>query len=196
MARTNTRSGPTRLFPTSKLTASPFTLTAGFQAAPTDARAKIFPLNGMRRAIVNVLCIGADNDTMTIEVWGVSRCNSDLGVLGKLVKAQCIGTLVATIGTAVGRSSTPEVLDTEMIADGMTWTDSTVATSPKGPSAVAASVFGGNGDGPNDVYSPADNTCADLMLSNLDRFDGLIFRVASKTGTATSYNILVSTFDK
>lgn len=182
---------------TSPLAASPFSLTPGIQAPLTDSRAILFPLTGKKRAQIRTLGVGNAADTHTIEVYGVTRLSGvQAGSPDGLVDIECIGNLVSTLGTAApGNSGTASVLTSEKIAHGMAWTDSSIATSPKGPTTAANTAFAGLGDGPNGVYTPADNTCAILNLSGLGRFDALLLRCASVTGSCTNYNALISLMD-
>lgn len=116
---------------------------------------------------------GSDNTTFDYRVWIVrkglnSRPYHTPGAAPGYGdwSLEYFGGGTATLSTAVGAAaSNVPVLSSERIADTLTWTVSTTATTPKGP---GASIEASNGLGTSWVYSPADNTPAWLSIPDLD----------------------------
>lgn len=149
---------------------------------------------GFRGCRVHICGTGADNATIAFRVLLVRRGLSSDGAREWVPSAskgdwslEQYGAGSATLSTAVGAATTGvPVLSTERIADTITWTVSTTATTPTGPGAL---IEASNGLGVSFVYSPADNTPAFLSIPDLDGAAGFV--IEFDLGTATSANAVV-----
>lgn len=144
-----------------------FSLTAGwksFSDLSSFTVASMGAPNADRRRGLRVVFFGPgdNNDTFTYRVW-VLRGVSARGAPGQpgAFLMRLLGAGSCTLGTSVGVAS-GEVLDTERFVDTLTYTPTTTGTSPTGPGTSIETAFS-----PSVVYSPADNTIAELILPDL-----------------------------
>ena len=111
---------------------------------------------------------GADNSTFDYRIWAwtPSKTNPSVGY------TTLIGFGTATLSTLLGSSSANSVVGAaEEVADTLTFTVATDATTPKGPWSKILASLGGSAD----VYSPANNTSAMLLLPELGSIQGFFF---------------------
>lgn len=133
-------------------------------AAIGDGLVTILAFSGDRAA-------GANNRNYTARVWGVHRLYKDEGSLGDEYLLFYAGLVAVTLGNIAPVASGGLALTgTERMADTLTFTPATDATSPKGPFTIAET---GLAEGVNEAYNPADDTPAYLILPSLMRATGI-----------------------
>jgi hypothetical protein len=134
---------------------------------------QFIPLESWRGGCIRVYSNGADNETATITLYSVSE-DTDNGW-----QMQSLGTIAITLGTSTAILNTiaadPNMTGTKRWADTMTWTATTYGT------AMLTRV-GGN----IAAFSPADNTIAELLVSDFGSPMGIAMMVTTYSLTATS----------
>lgn len=188
---------------TTASTKSAYALTAGMYTLATLAAAlgvteavaseMIVPLGptsttAEKRRGLEVVAFGtgADNATMEFRVWQLKR-GSGAGMANAIdFELTPLYTVACVLSTAVGAASGTLVLSTERLADAMTVTALTAATTPPGQSSAIETAYGAVAAA---AYSPAaGNTPARFYLPDVGGGDVLIEPIV---GTATGANALV-----
>ena len=186
-------SGESKVLATNS-TAAAFALTEGFSDITTlraagygivplgefstqnDANNSTVPsYSGVR---LRAFGVGSDNTTFDVRVWAYTPSGGTKGYV------TLVGAASATLSTLFGTDGTA-IASANRIADTLTFTLASSATSPTGPwsdiySALVANVG---------IYSPANNTSAFIVLPELGSATYLIFDF-DMTG-ATSGNVAV-----
>lgn len=185
----NLTSAATRVMATSS-TGAAYAISAGgyTQTGPSTVNTGIIEIGSAQS--VDIQFFGnADNATFDCRIWAkiphanttVNTADFELRYLG-LAAVTC-GSITGSASASVGPPSA--VSATEYIADTITWTPSSAATSPTGPGVISAAAKGLSS---GSAYSPANNTPAVLYLTNLDGATSLVFDFL--VGTATAANAL------
>lgn len=148
--------------------------TAGRKALPW-ASAATNPIAGITGS-ARVSFFGTiNNATCDVHIWGVVF-GGRAGKLETDMRMEYLGKAAIVIGNTAGAGGTDApVSSSELMADTITWTPSTTATTPKGPMSVLETAMN---EGVSAAYSPANDTPAHLVIPSLGRFHGLIFEFA------------------
>lgn len=163
--------------------------------ASTNPYWKIVQLGAYRGARLRFFGAGADNATGTYRLWSVwGGYNTSAQTPNPLVANLSdidlcsVGAGALTLSTAVGPTGdTGLVLSSERLADTVTYTTSTTATTPPGPQTVFESAYG---LGTSGVYSPVANVPGCLVIPDFGS-GCLGFVLEFALGTATGLNALV-----
>lgn len=129
-----------------------------------------------RGVILGFMGVGDDNGTFNYRVWIARKGETITRDGNRDIKTdydlQYFGGGAATLSTALGTSSNSVVRDTERIADTVTWTRGTSATTPKGVGVSVEATFGAGIA--SAAYSPADNTPGYLYIPDVGSADALL----------------------
>lgn len=174
-------------YPANDSSAAAFALTAGFKATADAAPNNIFPIKGQG---VHVYFGGAgdDNDAYNYRIWLVRSTYAADGKTQTGLEYEFFGSGTATMSTAafIGGGG---ALGTGRIADTLTFTLATDATTPKGPATVLNTALGAASPA---AYSPADNTPACLVIPHLGWPEGIIIEFDMTTGDPTGAFALIA----
>lgn len=193
-------SNQNRLLPTSTTTGAS-ALTAGFytkaslEAALANSKLLIIPMgsagDGPKRRGLE-LCYfasaGNNNKQATSAIWRVLRSFNPAGDQNDpwVYQLGLIGTVAITISLATGVANGP-IGATELIADTLTWTLATDATTPKGIGDAVERVYGApSSEAWPSGGSPAGDLPARLLLSDVGGGDVLVEMYTSGGGSASS----------
>jgi len=156
-------------------------------------------LQGYRGGAFEFFGTGADDSTFNYRMWLVignfsTNCPQAFPDLSKLVDIELLcfvaDTSTVTLSTAVGATgaASPAILSTERIADTLTCTISTTATTPTGPATVMQTAYA---LGDVTAYSPAGNTPARLIVPDFGCVLGVIpeFDLTGATGANCLYEL-------
>jgi hypothetical protein len=138
-------------------------------------------------ARLNFFGNGADNDTFTAHLWAYEY--TDRAMAGTEVLLHYLGNAACTLGAKVGLAGSPGVVNTERFADTITWTPGSESSTPKGPLAKWEAALN---EGASAVYSPANDTVAELVLPCLGRTHGCVIEFAG-VANGTLANALIRT---
>jgi len=129
------------------------------------------------RGVVIIPTLQADaTDDVDYKLWGLWGVKADQATR-TLPSAYVMGVLgsgVFTAGTATGAASTP-MGTSDKFCDTVTWTKSTSASTYKGPGGA---IFDAYQAADAQVYSPADNTFAGLIVPDIGGLFGLAIEMA------------------
>jgi len=177
------------------LTNGILTLTGG----TFSAFHQMIGLQGYRGGAFEFFGTGADDSTFNYRMWLVignfsTNCPQAFPDLTKLVDIELLcfvaDTSTVTLSTAVGATgaASPAILSTERIADTLTCTISTTATTPTGPATVLQTAYA---LGDVTAYSPAGNTPARLIVPDFGCVLGVIpeFDLTGATGANCLYEL-------
>lgn len=131
-------------------TAVESTLATTVGAAPTQLKV----IEGYRGGCIRFFSNGADNETATVTIYNVNQDASN----GWQVES--LGSVALTFGTSTGVLGTI-ARDGDIMTGTMRWADTCVWTASTYGTAMLTRV-GGN----IAAFSPADNTIAELMVSD------------------------------
>lgn len=159
----------------------------GAQGGPASESAlHRFDISGFLSARLRFIGTGADNSTYDYRLWAAHAA------LSGEIFVDFLGSGTATLGTTLG-STHPDSLVSpgvlrggERLADTLSFTAATDATTPKGPFAAQQTGFG---QGTAQAYSPADNTAAQLILPMVAQY-AFLFIEFDLTG-ASGANVLL-----
>jgi len=172
-----------RLVSSAASTLSAFAVSAyGVLTAATPAEVHTINVVGSKSTLLGFLGTAAADLTFSVRVSvriPIIGADNDYAGAYSLVY---LGTVDVTPGSAtvvIGGV-------TYYVADTLTWTPSSLVTTPKGPCAAFANA---RGEDLGTTYSPADNTMATLLISHLGMGDELWLDY-DRTGAA-SCNALV-----
>ena len=147
------------------------------QAVPTEG------WRGMRLAF---LTNGADGETAVLTLYGIDPFENSATPTG--YRCQSLGTLAIVVGTSARVAGTvlsnSNLNNTYTWADAITWTATTYGTA-------ALTYIGGNAA----AFSPADNTIAEFLHSDLSNFAFIALVCTTYGATAGSKIIPVAKFD-
>lgn len=142
---------------------------------------------GFRAAFISN---GANDETATFTLYGIDPFNSEEGERGNIgFRAQSLGTLAITLGTSTAVVNTALPLDsginsTWRWADAVVWTPTTYGTA-------VLTYLGGNAA----AFSPADNTIAEFLMSDVGNFAHLALVCTTYGVTASSKIVPLVKFD-
>ena len=157
---------------------------------------EIIPMGIYRGARIGFGGVGADNATANYRIWLVRFAyartaqfpNGDpTAVIGCEIEFYIADTSTITLSTYTGIAGDGDVyLDADRIADTITMTLATTATTPAGPATVieTACQLGTAG-----VYSPANNTPAKLILPHVCGAHGFIIELDMTGATSIKADV-------
>lgn len=166
-------------YSTGFLTASSTNLAAGVQniASLSPATYPRFPLNDATAVIVTPF-VSAGTTAKGYRLWGAVQFVDSSGNVTGQGELFLLGSGTATAGTGTGSSGMP-IGATDLVCHTITYTETSEATTPKGP--VDDFISARNG-APSTVYSPGDNTAGKIYAYNLGGAQFLILEPVSGTG--------------
>lgn len=150
-----------------------FTITAGGLYKASSLPNGVAPIGD---GLVTILAFsgdrvaGANNRNFTARIWGVHRLYKTENDLGDEYLLFYVGLVAATLGNIAPVTGGLALTGSERMADTLTFTAATDATTPKGPFTIFET---GLAEGVNETYSPADDTPAYLLLPSLGRATGI-----------------------
>lgn len=160
-----------------------------------------FPIGGCTRAALAFMlsrstAASAENDTIKCALWTLTPCagvTGDVDPVAGVARsgyiADYLGLLTAiTAGAGVGTATAADLVATEYMADALTWTPATTATTPDG---ILDSLQSADEEGTNTAYSPGANCVARLLLRSLGRAQFLVFDFHTGSDAATLGNCLI-----
>ncbi len=174
-------------------------LTAGryaIQTAPDTLRPyinnnkslQLFEWGRGLSAFVRLFGSGADNGTFVARLFLYRYNGAGLAVGGEVDVVPALDITAATLSTAVGLSGSALLTNSERLCDTLTMVTLSGSTTPKGPMDALQTAFG---EGTAQLYSPADNTPALIVLPHLGRSHGCLIEFGSLAANATGANALI-----
>ena len=170
----------------SENTAFAYTASGIYSGAYLTGVSGVAVQNG-QTAVITFYGKGADNDTFSCQIWsrsgiGIKAAGGDDGAY----MLQYVGLATVTLSTITGIAGSSVITTAYRIADTITWTPATTATTPSGNFTDLA---GALGTLTGTASSPANNTPATLILPILGEGQELVFDF-DLTGTSTAANAL------
>lgn len=132
-----------------------------------------------RGGIFQIASDAVDNTALTIVVWAVVRLDADDHSAVDSYELRKLGTLTATISSAVGSTDSDLVDENTRKADAMSWSSDAYGTFVK-------TMMGGQFT----TYSNTGNVAGALGLSDVGNCMGLIFETTSNPGTNKTVYVL------
>ncbi len=158
------------------------TMVNGRLCLNNDGNLPLVDVAGALSAEIGFFGPGSDNGSFNFRLWAADWAVAGGGRERGHLELWLMGTGTATLSTLQGITGGQVVLATERIADTLTWTKSSESSTPKGPMTKKETQYS---EGTSDVYSPADNTPARLILPTLGRASALVMEVTSRTNVTT-----------
>lgn len=175
-------------------TGSTLALTAGLVAANNSVNPKeIFPLRGAQGFQMMVGGAGANNDTADYRIWlvrntyGVRDANQTNPVTG--LEYRFFGSGTATFSATTTGPGGAASATAQRMADGLTFTEGTAATTPKGIGDALRTAYNASAV---QVYTPAaDGDPALLVAPHAGWADGIVIEF-DPTGTSSGVFALIA----
>jgi len=154
-----------------------------------NANWRVLQLGPYRGGRFQFFGVGSNNGTAAYRIWTVRASLAASGPLPIMNTATLTGGELSSYGTGTltlgsGTGAAGDIVGaTELVADTLTFTKATSATSPSGKATAYETIYG---LGTADVYSPADNTTAEITVPDF----GNVFGLLIEFGTLSSITSL------
>lgn len=159
----------------SNITTGAFTLARGGLYLQSALAGPILPIgpNLIHEVLFSGTAAAPDNKDFTYRLWFADRLYRDENATDPGFILTFAGSGQATLSNLLAPVTGGLALTgLERLADTLTWTISSGATTPKGPMALAETGFA---EGTSQAWSPADDSPAKLILPTVARATGLYF---------------------
>lgn len=174
------------VYPPKGSTQSSAVLAAGIQAITTADDGLLRPRIPIDRCLVVILAfaLSAKSTTATFRLWAGKVFANNNKEPSKGAMLQCLGTgtcITSASAAAVAGSGTGLDSNAAYVADQVTFTPSTNATTPKGPQSSRATALG---EDAGTVFSPNDSgvTPAELTIAHNGRYGFFIVEWTDSSG--------------